>query len=92
MKEEKKRREKRATEEVLVFYTLPSDCTHLHSTLLGSSHVFTSVPLAPFVPQYSLSISLHAMPVTGPDSYQLAVTLLNERIASSYRLERIWKE
>ena len=29
------------------------------------------------------------MPVTGPDSCRLAVTLLNERIASSYRLGRI---
>jgi len=35
---------------------------------------------------FSLSLHVHRLPLL------LAVTLLNERIASSYRRERIWKE
>jgi len=56
------------------------------STLLPS---FLSLSLSLSLARFTRSVHLSPSPTA---RHCLAVTLLNERIASSYRRERIWKE
>lgn len=75
------------------FASTPSVCLPLALLRLAISLLlFPSLPRSSIILPRSSATARRRSPTPAPAAGCLAVTLLNERIASSYRRERIWKE